>query len=138
VESAIEKMKGFFNFSWSLPKPSFPTFSVSGGKAPWGFMGQGSLPKISIHWNALGGVFDKPTVFGYGGSLQGIGEAGAEAVVPLEKNTEWLDKIADKLAAKQGATPVVLMVDGKVFAETSINSINAYTRQTGKLALNII
>jgi len=26
-----------------------------------------------------------------------IGEDGAEAVVPLENNTEWLDKVADRL-----------------------------------------
>lgn len=136
--AAIKDLLGLKGFSWSLPKPSFPKFSVSGGEAPWGFMGQGSLPKIKISWNALGGVFDKPTVFGYGGSLQGIGEAGAEAVVPLEKNTQWLDRIAERLAAKQGNTPIVLTVDGKVFAQTSIDSINQLTRQTGHLSLNIL
>lgn len=31
-----------------------------------------------------------------------IGEAGAEAVVPLENNLEWLDVLADKLASKIG------------------------------------
>lgn len=138
VSDAVQKIKDTFNFSWSLPKPKFPKFKVSGGVAPWGFAGQGSLPSIKISWNALGGVFDKPTVFGYGGSLQGIGEAGAEAVVPLEKNTQWLDRIAERLAAKQGNTPIILTVDGKVFAQTSIDSINQLTRQTGHLALNIL
>lgn len=138
VKGAVDAIKGFFKFKWSLPKPSIPKFSVSGGKAPWGFGGKGSLPKISIRWNKLGGIFDKPTLFNYGGSLQGIGEDGAEAVVPLEKNTKWLDKLADKLVAKQGTTPIVLQVDGKTFAQVSIDSINALTRQRGNLGLNII
>lgn len=139
VSDAVTAIKGFFNFEWSLPKPKLPHFSVSGGEAPWGFLGEGSLPKISIDWYAKGGVFDKPTIFPYGnGKIGGLGEAGAEAIVPLEKNTEWLDKIADKLAARQGATPIVLTVDGKVFAQTSIDSINQLTRQTGALGINIV
>ena len=37
-----------------------------------------------------------------------IGEAGREAVLPLEKNTEWMDMLAEKLASKMpSATPVV-------------------------------
>ena len=86
----------------------------------------------------MGGVFDSPTIVPYGNTLQGLGEAGAEAIVPLEKNTKWLDIIADKLAGKQGNKPIVLMVDGKVFAQTTIDSINQLTRQTGSLSLNII
>lgn len=134
VKSAIDRIKGFFNFSWSLPKLKLPKISISGKFS----LAPPSVPKFSINWNALGGVFDKPTVFGYGNSLQGIGEAGAEAVVPLENNTQWLDRIAERLAAYQGSTPIVLQVDGKTFAQTSINSINQLTRQTGKLGLNLV
>jgi len=57
-----------------------------------------SVPHISVNWYAKGGVFDTPTLFGYAGGLGGLGEAGAEAVVPLERNTEWLDKIAERLS----------------------------------------
>mgnify|MGYP003289653810 CR=1 FL=1 len=140
VQEGLSKIKSFFeNFSWKLPKPKIPSFSVSGGEAPWGFGGKGSLPRISIKWNKLGGVFDMPTLFGYGGSLQGIGEDGAEAVVPLEKNLGWLDKLAGMLEERMGGnTPIILNVDGKVFAQTAINTINANTRQTGKLALNLM
>ena len=93
---------------------------------------------MGVTWNARGGVFDSPTLFNYGGSLQGIGENGAEAVVPLENNTEWLDKIAARLNAKTGNTPVILQVDGKTFAKTAISTINDLTRQQGKLSLNLI
>lgn len=44
VTDAVEKIKSAFNFSWKLPDIKLPHFKVTGGKAPWGFMGQGSLP----------------------------------------------------------------------------------------------
>ncbi len=134
VKSAIDKIKGFFKFDWSLPKLKMPKITIEGKFS----LSPPSVPKFAINWNKLGGVFDKPTLFNYGGSLQGIGEDGAEAVVPLERNTQWLDKLAAKLAAKQGATPIVLQVDGKTFAEISIDSINQLTRQRGSLALNLL
>ena len=138
VKSVIDAIKGFFDFKITWPKIPTPKFGISPSGWKIGDLLEGVIPKLSIKWNAEGGVFDKPTLFGYGNSLQGIGEDGAEAVVPLEKNTQWLDKIADRLAAKQGSTPIVLNVDGKVFAQTSINSINQLTRQTGTLGLNLV
>lgn len=138
VKSVIDAIKGFFNFKIEWPKIPTPKFGITPDGWKAGDLLKGVIPKLSIKWNAEGGVFDKPTLFGYGNSLQGIGENGAEAVVPLEKNTQWLDKIADRLAAKQGNVPIVLNVDGKVFAQTSINSINQLTKQTGKLSLNLV
>lgn len=141
VKDGLATIKEFFNnFSWKLPKPKLPHFTVTGGEAPWGFMGQGSLPSISVSWYAKGGIFDSPTLFGFGnGMLGGLGEAGAEAIVPLENNLGWLDKIAAMLSERMGVnTPIVLNVDGKVFAETAISTINRQTRQTGRLALNLV
>lgn len=135
VRSAIDKIRSFFNFSWSLPKLKMPSISISGKFS----LSPLQVPKFRISWNKLGGVFDNPTLFGYGGSLQGLGEDGAEAVVPLEKNTQWMDRLATMLNEKMGGTkPVVLEVDGKVFAQTAISTINNQTRQTGKLALNLV
>ena len=48
---------------------------------------------------AAGGIVSTPT-------LAMIGEAGKEAVVPLENNSEWLDKLANKLADKMGRNTV--------------------------------
>ena len=135
VKSGIDKIKSFFNFSWSLPKLKMPHFSVSGKFG----LNPPSAPKFSISWYQYGGVFDKETLFPYGnGSIGGLGENGAEAVVPLEKNTQWLDKIADRLASKQGSTPIVLQVDGKTFAEITIDTLNNLTRQTGTLPLKVV
>lgn len=137
VKGIIDKIKGFFKFEWSLPKLKVPKFSITPSGWQIGDLLQGVIPKLGITWNARGGVFDKPTLFNYGNSLQGIGENGAEAVVPLENNLEWLNKLADMLSQRMGSTPIVLQVDGKTFAKTSINTINQLTRQTGKLGLVI-
>ena len=133
VKSAIDTMKGFFNFSWSLPELKMPHISITGSFS----LAPPSVPHFSISWYAKGGVFDKPTLFGFGSAIGGLGEAGAEAVVPLEKNTGWLDKIASRISSQIGDKPVVIQVDGKTFAQTSISCINDYTRTTGKLALNL-
>ena len=135
VKDVIDKIKGFFNFSWSLPKLKMPHINISGEFS----LMPPKVPKFSIDWYAKGGVFDAPTLFNNGGRLSGLGEAGAEAIVPLENNTQWLDKIADKLSSKMGGSqPIIMQVDGKTFAEISVDSINALTRQRGSLALNLV
>lgn len=53
------------------------------------------LEKLEVPKLARGGVVDRPT-------LAVVGEAGQEAVMPLERNTGWIDKLADKLADKIG------------------------------------
>ena len=138
VKYIVDKIKGFFNFEVSLPKIKLPHFSIKPRGWKFGDLLEGSIPKLGIEWYAKGGVFEKPTAFGMnGGNMMVGGENGAEAIVPLENNTEWLDKIADKLASKQASTPIVLNVDGKTFAQTSISSINQLTKQTGKLGLKL-
>lgn len=138
ISGIIEKIKAFFNFKITWPKIPMPKFTISPSGWKIGDLLKGSIPKLSISWYAKGGVFDSPTLFGYGnGLIGGLGENGAEAIVPLENNTEWLDKIAARLASSTKNTPVVLQVDGKVFAQTAISTINELTRQTGTLALNM-
>ena len=134
VSGAIEKIKNFFNFDWSLPKIKLPHFSITGKFS----LNPPQIPKFSVSWYQRGGVFDSPTLFGYGnGMLGGLGENGAEAVVPLEKNTKWLDKIAERLGAGNNR-PIVLQIDGRTFAQISCESINALTRQTGNLPLKLV
>ena len=134
VQNAIERVKGFFDFEWKLPNIKLPHFSISGSFS----LNPPSIPHFSVSWYEKGGIFDSPTLFGYGnGLLGGLGENGAEAIVPLEKNTQWLDRIAERLQEGKNI-PIVLNVDGKTFAQTSIKTINDLTRQTGTLALNII
>lgn len=85
VRKAISKIKNLFDFSWSLPKLKVPKISVSAGKAPFGIAGKGKLPSFSVKWNAEGIIFKRPTIFNTAHGLQGVGEAGAEAVAPIDK-----------------------------------------------------
>ena len=92
------------------------------------------LSELSVPKLERGGVLKKGQI----GLLEGN---GAEAVVPLEKNTEWLDRIAERLIAGLGGgneRPIILQVDGKTFAKTSVAAINNLTRQQGKLSLNLV
>lgn len=118
VRSAIDKIKGMFNFSWSLPKIKLPHFSVSGGKAPWGFGGKGSLPSVSVSWYAKGGVLTKPTIFGaYGNTLLGGGEAGAEAILPVKVLEGFIDNAFQRniaVKAGEGGNVYNFYVDGAV------------------------
>lgn len=97
------------------------------GLTPFDWIKTISVPQIPKL--ARGGIVDQAT-------LAMIGERGKEAVVPLEHNTEWIDKLAAKLASV-GNTPskIVLMLDGKELGWANINSINNITRQTGALQL---
>lgn len=89
------------------------------------------LNKLEVPQMAKGGVVDSAT-------LAVIGERGKEAVMPLENNLEWLDKLAGMLNDRMGGNqPIVLNVDGKRFAEISVDSINALTRQRGSIPLVI-
>jgi phage-related protein len=51
----------------------------------------GKLSMLSIPKLARGGIVNQPT-------QAIIGEAGKEAVLPLENNTEWMDMLAEKIA----------------------------------------
>lgn len=139
IKGIVDKIKGFFSFTISFPKIKLPHFTISPSGWSVGDLLKGSIPKLGISWYAKGGIFDKPTLFGYGnGLLGGLGENGAEAVVPLEKNTQWLTRIAKMLSAEMGNNqPICLTVDGKVFGEIAVDSINDLTRLRGSLPLKL-
>ena len=69
----------------------------------------GRLPTFNLPRLAKGGIISQPT-------QAIIGEAGKEAVVPLENNMEWLDILADKLASKIGGgdSPFIINMDSRI------------------------
>lgn len=87
VSGVIEKIKGFFPLKIGkiFSNLKIPKITVSGGKAPFGIAGKGSLPSFNVKWNAQGGVLNQPTIFGrMGDTFLGGGEAGPEAIAPIE------------------------------------------------------
>lgn len=126
LRGIISRIKGLFPLSIGkiFTGLKVPSISVSGGKAPFGIAGKGSLPKFHVNWNAEGGIFDRPTV------LQGVGEAGAEAVVPLTQFWRKMDNIAAAIGnndSKGGTAYFTFVLDGKVIGQTSVDYINEQT-----------
>lgn len=110
VSDAVEKIKGIFNFSWSLPPIKVPHFSVSGGEPPWGIMGKGSLPKISISWyrkaydDAV--LFNQPTIIPTIGGLKGFGDGpGSELVIGVNKLREVIGTSGNNINVNVYAAP---------------------------------
>lgn len=65
-----------------------------------------------------------------------IGEAGREAVLPLDNNTEWMDALADRIASRNKApSTIVLKVGERELGRATIDAINSNTMQTGRLNL---
>ncbi|PFZ54417.1 DUF2207 domain-containing protein [Bacillus wiedmannii] len=107
VEEFIGKIKGFFSdLKLKIPKPEMPPlphFSLQTNTK--NVLGKDiTYPSgINIDWRAKGGIFTKPTIFGMnGGNLQGAGEAGREAVLPLNRKT--LGQIGEGIAATMVGT----------------------------------
>lgn len=97
VKGVIDKIKGFFPLKIGKIFSNFklPKLSVSGGKAPYGIAGKGKLPSFSVKWNAAGGILTEPTIFGMNpktGTLLGGGEAGNEAIVPIDRLRAYIDE----------------------------------------------
>lgn len=92
VKNVINSIKGFFNFKISWPHIPLPHFSIKPSGWHVGDLLKGKIPTLGITWHAQGGVFDKGATV-----LRGIGENGAEAVVPLERNTYWIKRVADEM-----------------------------------------
>lgn len=112
VTSNLNTLKSSFsNLKLELPKVKVPHFKVLGNFN----LETKQVPKIDVKWYKTGGIFNNP-------SLIGVGEAGSEAVVPLENNTGWLSRIAEMLSDEmQSITPT----NTKGF-RTSGDSSNGY------------
>lgn len=112
ISEVIGKVKDFFGLG---NKASNASFSITG-----------SSPAVAM---ATGGIVSRATP-----AL--VGEAGREAVLPLENNTGWMDILADRIIAKQNTpSKIVLQVGEKELGWATINGINKITEQTGQVQL---
>lgn len=97
VKGIIDKVKGFFPIKVGklLSGLKLPHFKLTGKFS----LKDLTVPHLSVDWYKTGGIFDSPSVIG-------VGEAGAEAVVPL-------DKLWSKLENLQGGeTNIVINING--------------------------
>ena len=91
VEKAINKIKSFFDITLKFKGIKTPKISIKWSQSPkWmaeaaEFLGMKGVPKFSVKWNAEGAIFKKPTIFSTPEGYQGVGDAGAEAVLPIDK-----------------------------------------------------
>lgn len=126
-----EIIKGFSKFTAGIPNIKMPHFAVSPAGWTMKKLLEGVVPKLSIAWYQQGGIFDKP-------SLIGVGEAGREAVVPLDRNTGWIDLLAEKINGKNSSQPTI--VNYITFKEASKNNIDELVRildkELGRRAAN--
>ena len=127
LNRVIRKINQSLKFSWDAIKIMGRTV------VPAGSVTLARLPTVSRL--AQGGVTQ-------GATLSLIGEAGREAVLPLDRNTGWMDQLADRLAravsgGKGGDTLVEVYVGGRQMARQVIREVNDLTRETGRCPIYV-
>ena len=114
IQGIMNKVKGIFplHIGRVFSGLSLPHISVSGGKAPFGIGGKGSLPHFSVSWHAKGVIFDTPTLFPALNSWHGVGEAGPEAVSPISTLQDYISVAVQKYMPQ----PIDYSLMAEVFA----------------------
>ena len=108
ARSAASAVKAAFeNMTITIPKPRIPVINVSTSSVSYGDGGSVSVPNFSVSWNALGGIFDQPTIFNTPAGMQGVGEAGPEAVLPLDTLWAKMKEILNEAIAASGGASLI-------------------------------
>lgn len=142
VLSIADNLKSAFSFEWRLPSLKLPHLQVHWDPVDnvlANFFGVTAFPRLSVSWFARGGILDGAQIFGrMGSTLLGGGEAGREAVLPLDRNTDWMDQVAERVVAMLGfqsggdvnvTIPVTL--DGDVITKVVARNLRQRARATG-------
>ena len=103
MRNAIDKIRGFFNFSWSLPRLKLPHISITGSFS----LVPPRVPHFGISWykKAMNTpmLLNNPTIFGAaGGSLLGAGEAGPEVVSGAATLMDMIRSVVDDAQQTDG------------------------------------
>lgn len=105
VSNAINRIKSFFNFSWSLPHLKLPHISISGSFN----LTPPSVPHFGIEWykKAMddGMIMNQPTIFGYNAKSNQFlagGEAGSETVVGTQNLMDMIQEAVNNAGSGSG------------------------------------
>lgn len=143
VKETVANIKSAFRFNWQLPSIKLPHLKVDwveAGGLLSKFLGVSHIPNLSVQWFAKGGIMDGAQIFGgAGGKLFGGGEAGREAVLPLDRNTGWMDRIAEKVVQRIGTdgdvnVTIPIYLDGKLITTEVIRRLRSQARKDGQPA----
>lgn len=97
----------FENMTITIPKPKIPVISVTTNPVAYGKGGNVSIPEFSVAWNAMGGIFEQPTIFNTAAGMQGVGEAGPEAILPLDTLWAKMRGILNEAVAASGGPSLI-------------------------------
>lgn len=135
VKNVVDAIKGFFaGLKLKLPDIKLPHFKIKGSFS----LNPPSVPHLSIDWYKEGGIFNNPSIIG-------VGEAGPEAVLPIEKLNLMLTSMADSIvsgvstllrASSVGTggdvhLDVYLYPSGPKMGEQIVSTYDTYKRRLG-------
>ena len=137
VSGIVDKIKGFFNFDFKLPDIKTPHFSITPSGWKIGDLLDGVIPKLGIEWRKDGAIFTKPTLFNSNRGIQGVGEAGAEAVLPINLLESYINN-AFYNSAMQAQMYNAEQTNRIVQALEKLENMNIYmdTYKVGKATAN--
>jgi hypothetical protein len=127
VANCISNIKSLFdNFNATL-RVKVPHFYMEGNFN----LGTKEVPRVGVNYFAKGGVVDRAT-------LGIFGEAGKEAIMPLENNTGWITDLAQKVSDRMpqgnsdngfGDGDLTLIIDGSVIGKVALKQLRKMQRQ---------
>lgn len=126
VKNAIESIKSYFNVHLQFPHIKLPHFGISGGFS----LNPPQVPHFTIDWYKKGAIFTKPTLFNTPFGMKGVGEAGAEAVLPIEKLSGIM---AEALKQNNDTALAGVTVTGNTFNVREESDIDKIARELYRL-----
>ncbi|WP_307992317.1 phage tail tape measure protein [uncultured Clostridium sp.] len=101
VKEQLDKIKGFFDrLDIKFPHIKLPHFNIKGEFS----LSPPSVPHLGVDWYAKGGIFNRPSIIG-------VGEAGTEAVLPIDRLDELMARAIEKAKGSNSGGGLALHIE---------------------------